>query len=100
MPLFLPLLTACPGCLEAGSVLQLGRGVPGLCGSHQVSACIWAFGTGDLEKGEKGGCQEEILAEQGLVGTWPLLWSINPIWRAVLEALSLVWVGAGFGDSS
>lgn len=83
----------------AGSVLQLGD-VPGLCGSHQVAACTWDFGTGALEKGGKGGCRQEILAEQGLVVTWPLLWSINPIWRAVLEALSLVRVGAGFGDSS
>lgn len=57
----------------AGSVLQLGGDVPGLCGSHQVAACIWAFETGDLEKGGKGGCQEEILVEQGWVVTWPLL---------------------------
>lgn len=56
----------------AGSVLQFGD-VPGLCGSHQVAACIWAFGTGDLEKGGKGGCQEEILVEQGWAVTWPLL---------------------------
>lgn len=34
------------------------------------------------------------------VVTWPFLWRINSIWRAVLEALSLVWVGAGFEDSS
>lgn len=48
----------------AGSVPKLGD-VPGLCGCRQTAACIWAFGTGGLEKGGKGGCRKEILAEQG-----------------------------------
>lgn len=56
---------------QAGSVLNLGD-VPGLCGCHQTAACIWAFGTGDLEKGGKGGCQEELLAEQGSDLAFPL----------------------------
>lgn len=68
--------------------------VADLCDFHQVAACLLAFGRGDLEKGRKGDCREEILAERGLVVTLASpLEHKYPIWKIVLEALAYPWFG-------